>query len=583
MKRFVLSVLALLFCLGSVWGQDGNNLTYYLANFPQRIRLNPAYQPEYRAWVGLPVLSGVSLNYMNSSFGLNDLLQKGGKDSLYVDIDRMYKSLRKRNIISFNNENSVLTVGFRVNSWYATLDVTQKNDFVFRTNKDIFTFLKNGNAGYIGKTTDLGKLGLRASVYDEFAIGLSKQVNSRLTVGVRVKYLLGIANVHMRNSKITVHTQADGNTLELHSKQDIRLSAPVTMTENPVSQGEYIDWDNFDFDLDDFKTSMVLNTKNPGFAMDLGAEYQLNERLKLYASLTDLGFIHWGAKNYRFTQNTRFEWKGADISDIHQNIDDAFDDMIDSLKDNFRLVRGESSYTTMLHTRFYTGAEYEVSRMLSVGGLLQLSMMEKVFYPSLTASANARLLRNVSASLSYTILPGNYVNLGAGVTAKLGPFQLYVATDNLLAANYTATQSAGARFGINMLFGYRPKHRENYSRRIVAPAKISRITVQTITNENFEPDSCEIYEQAEYLVQGENIRPAYYVVLGSFEKQRKALRFKNKIKKYGMEDLQIVLNERGDYRVCTGNYDEPDDARKKVREIRRNYPSLVNPWVLKAK
>ena len=47
------------------------------------------------------------------------------------------------------------------------------------------------------------------------------------------------------------------------------------------------------------------------------------------------------------------------------------------------------------------------------------------------------------------------MNLGAGLTAKLGPFQLYLETDNLLACNYTNTRSANARFGINLLFGHK--------------------------------------------------------------------------------------------------------------------------------
>ena len=47
----------------------------------------------------------------------------------------------------------------------------------------------------------------------------------------------------------------------------------------------------------------------PGFALDLGAEYQFNDKLKFYASVLDLGFIRWGAENYRFTQNATFDWQ----------------------------------------------------------------------------------------------------------------------------------------------------------------------------------------------------------------------------------------------------------------------------------
>ena len=594
MKRLVLAMLAIISCVGTIYGQDGNNVTYYLSNLPQRVRLNPAYQPEYKVWVGLPGLSGISVNYLNSSFGLDDLLQKDGKDSLYVDIDRMYKSLRKRNIISFNNENSLLTVGVKIKSWYATFDVTQKNDFVFRANKDLFTFLKNGNRDYIGKTMDLGKLGLKVSMYDEFALGLSKQLNPKWTIGARVKFLLGIANVDMRNSKISVHTKADGNSLELYSKQDIRLSAPVTIAEN-VPNGGYIDWDDFDFDMDDFEASMVLNTDNPGVALDLGAEYRLNEKIKLYASLTDLGFIHWGAKNYRFTQDTRFDWKGADISNSinsnrpgHKDIDDAFDDMVDSLKDNFRLLRGEGTYTTMLHARFYAGGEYELSRMLTVGGLVQMTMMEKAFYPSLTASANARLLRNFSASLSYTVMPGNYVNLGVGLTAKLGPAQLYVSTDNVMAADYTSTQSLGGRFGINLLFGHkdhkkRKKEQEIVPETIVVPIK----KVQEVEKDSVLKDTVQVPEvlpsaqPEEVMVEGGDLKRPYHIILGSFKSRQRALRFKERLVEKGLEESCIMQNETGMYRVSCISYPEREEAWAKTFEIRKKYPKFNDAWVLR--
>ena len=141
MKRILLVALAILSLGGVVNAQDGNNTSYFLSNLPQRYRLNPAYQPEYKVFVGLPALSGISVNYLNSSFTAEDLLTKF-QDSVYMDIDKFYKSLHKRNYISFNNEISILSVGVRAKSWYGTLDVTQRNDFLFRYNKDIFTFLK---------------------------------------------------------------------------------------------------------------------------------------------------------------------------------------------------------------------------------------------------------------------------------------------------------------------------------------------------------------------------------------------------------------------------------------------------------
>ena len=119
----------------------------------------------------------------------------------------------------------------------------------------------------------------------------------------------------------------------------------------------------------------------------------------------------------------------------------------------------------MVSPKLYLGATYQLNRTFYVGGLFRASLVDKMFIPSLTASVNGRLMRNVSASVSYSITRGSYVNLGAGLTAKLGPFQLYLETDNLLACNYTNTQSANARFGINLLFGHKDHKKKKKSSR----------------------------------------------------------------------------------------------------------------------
>lgn len=590
--------LLILVCVitGFACGQDANGTAYFLPNLPQRVRLNPAYQPEYKVWVGLPALSGISVNYMNTSFGLEDLLVKGKDDSLYVDMDRMYKSLRKHNIIHLGNEISLLTVGVKIKSWYATLDVSVKSDFIFRANKDLFTFLKRGNTPYLGRSMDIGDLGLRLNAYDEFAFGLSKKVNDKLTVGGRAKFLLGIANVTMKNSKISIQSAKDASSLKIRSKQDIRISAPVTFEY--VKDGDYINWDDFDAEMNDFSGSMVLNTKNPGFALDLGAEYKYSDKLTFYASVADLGFIRWGAKNYRFTQNTSFDWQGGDLSssikEDDKPIDDVFDDLIDSLKDNFRLKEGEGAYTTMLRTKMYLGATYQVSKMVNVGGVAELTLMDKVFYPSLTASADVRLLRNVSAAVSYSIMPGNYVNLGAALTAKLGPVQLYASTDNVVGANYTNTQSLNARFGINLLFGHKDKKKKEKKEEtpavetVAVPVKktpeVKRDTVIKDTVLKAEtPEKVVISPVKEELMiegQGEVSKP-YHVIVGSFKSRARAERLKTQMIESGFEDSELFQNEQKMFRVSCVSFGSREEAWAKVFEIRQKYPKFRDAWALK--
>ncbi|MDR1757004.1 MAG: DUF5723 family protein [Culturomica sp.] len=612
-KFYASALLAFLLLTGIANGQDGNNVSYHLSNLPQRVRLNPAYQPEYGVWVGLPVLSGVSVNYLNSSFAVKDLIRKknNGTDSLVFDFDRMYQKLRKHNFIGLTNENSLLTVGVRLkNNWYLTVDATQKNEMLFGIDKGFFTFLKNGNAPYIGQNFSLGGIGLTARAYEEFAVGLSKKVNEKWTFGARAKFLLGVANAQLTKSEVNIDGSGSvqsgpGQTLRLHSKQEIRLTAPVTLSYT-LQEGGYLDWDNIDTDTDDFSSSMVLNSDNPGFALDLGAEYQFNERLKLHASLTDLGFIRWGGAGYRFGQDTTFDWRGADASNSgnkndanYTPLEDVFEDLVDTLKNCFRLKEQSGAYTTLLRSKMYLGASYDLHKLVSVGGLVEMTLMNKTLYPSLTASANARFHRNVSASVAYTVMPGNYVNLGVGITAKLGPVQLYAATDNALGANYTSAKSTSARFGVNLLFGHKDKKKKATSEEIletiVVPVKKQEVappdtvpepeTMKAI-EEFFEPETRETdvllpNVQEETVIGAGEISKPYHVILGSFQNKLRADKLRERLVKMGFNDSVIMQNEQGLHRVSAIAYHTREEAWEKVFDIRDKYSQFYDAWALK--
>mgnify|MGYP000724877152 CR=1 FL=1 len=156
--------------------------------------------------------------------------------------------------------------------------------------------------------------------------------------------------------------------------------------------------------------------------------------------------------------------------------------------------------------------------------MFRASLVDKMFIPSLTASVNGRLMRNVSASVSYSITRGSYVNLGAGLTAKLGPFQLYLETDNLLACNYTNTQSANARFGINLLFGHKDHKKKKKAAEkeplevMIAPVPVKKDTVYKEVAPEVDPVA-PIKEEKVVDTESDLIR-AYYVIVGSFKSKQ---------------------------------------------------------------
>ena len=207
-----------------------------------------------------------------------------------------------------------------------------------------------------------------------------------------------------------------------------------------------------------------------------------------------------------------------------------------------------------------------------------------MFIPSLTASVNGRLMRNVSASVSYSITRGSYVNLGAGLTAKLGPFQLYLETDNLLACNYTNTRSANARFGINLLFGHKDHKKKKKAAEkeplevMIAPVPVKKDTVYKEVAPEVDPVA-PIKEEKVVDTESDSIR-AYYVIVGSFKSKQRAENLRKRLVFMGFKESAILRNENGMYRVTTAPFNTHTDCWNEVFLIRKKYPQFADAWGL---
>ena len=436
-----------------------------MQNVPQSNQLNPAIQPECKVFIGFPGLSSIYFNHSNSSFNYDDIIKDGTglqRDSLVVDINSFHNALKSTNIISNQLDYTFFSLGIRAKKMFFTLDISSKVDTRFGFDKGLISFFKDGNAAYMGRTANLGAIGLEGTAYNEVALGVSKQVTEKLTVGIKAKALLGVANMHMDESDLSVFTSESGDLVQLRSKQLMKVSMPLEITQKTADDGtNYID----DIDIldDDMDANFFSGTNNKGFAFDLGATYQFDERTTFYASVLDIGAIKWN-DSYELYQDATFDWKGGDWSQSgnsndpnYREIEDVMDDLTDSISEAFRFRDNTGSYSKALPTKIYLGGSYELNKRIGFGAVSRTEIYDGKLRPSLTLSANTRVIRNLSASFSYSMVNNSYNNIGVGVAAKLGPFQIYAVSDNILAMNPNTAQLANIRFGMNMMFGCRKK------------------------------------------------------------------------------------------------------------------------------
>lgn len=176
---------------------------------PQRTYLNPALIPQNsKISVGVPVLSSEQFSIRNSGFKYSDLIKHGTDDSLHIDIDNMLGKLSTNNYLSINYNIDLLSVGVVANKNYISFNATEKIDVRFRYPKAFMEFLWKGNGAYLDKEMKFD-FGLDFSHYREYALGFARQLNDKLSVGAKVKYLYGMENFNIKRSDISILTSSE--------------------------------------------------------------------------------------------------------------------------------------------------------------------------------------------------------------------------------------------------------------------------------------------------------------------------------------------------------------------------------------
>jgi len=428
---------------------------YNMEVVPQRMYENPAFMPTYsRVNIGLPIISSEYFNFRNSGFKFSDLVKHGTSDSTAIDVPNMLGKLAKNNYITASYRTDLLSFGFRVKKNYFSFNATEKVDFRFRYTKDFMDLLWKGNGALMDKDLNLD-FGVNMTHYREYGFGFAREINDKLTIGGKLKYLYGMENINTQKSDITLNT-------------DSKYFA-TTAASNLVVNTSGIDSNEFkNFSVGNY----AFKKKNSGVGIDLGGVYKLNKKISFSASVVDLGFIRWkdATTNYQSRDSKgSFYYQGIDAAQFIANpslsIDSALKKLTDSLSKALKIDTVHHSYTTMLSTQIFLGANYAVTEKSNAGFLFYSQVFDKAIHPGIALSYNQRLGRWLCASASYSIYNRSYNNVGLGLALNGGPLQLYVVSDNVLAAFLAKigdkayevvpenAKNVHIHFGINLTFG----------------------------------------------------------------------------------------------------------------------------------
>jgi hypothetical protein len=476
-------ILTLILLVVGVRAAAQNSQVLYFMNLPQNHLINPALRPSNSVYIGLPVVSGINLNINNNYVNFSDVIIKGQpKDSLIsflhpdYNVDKFLSRIKDRNFLEPETMIQLLGLGFSIGKdSYIFLDVNERIDGNIVLPGDLFRLALKGNQEFVGKTIDFSSLRGGLKYYREFGVGFSRNFTDRLRIGIKGKLLFGIAGISIDNRSLGITVNEDYSH-SLDASLAVNMSGPVNVYTDSKNNIDSVSFDDSRFKTRAGITDFFSGKKNIGLGLDIGATFDLTDRIVLSASVTDLGFIRWKKDVTNLKANNHFEFSGLNMLDVvnkTKTIEEVGNDMLDSLKNAFVVSNSKAPFTNCLPFGISFAGSFSLTKYFSLGLLSYSRIIGKQIREALTLSANLNLGNAFSTSIGYTAENQRYDNLGAGVAFRAGVLQFYLLSDRIpivwnrikddnsnfiIPANWN---TFNLRLGMNVVFGNRIKEKSD--------------------------------------------------------------------------------------------------------------------------
>ncbi|WKV13499.1 DUF5723 family protein [Marivirga harenae] len=470
MKKIIYSSLLILFIWNGSKALAQSDMISYGLNktLPQANNLNPAILPDYKFSFGLPGLSGFHINTAQNFTNLELLNTKDEDGSL--NSNNILSAIKRNNRISSNNNINLFHLGIRGLTSYTAVSINTRTTARVSLPREFFQFAVLGNASDELKDglLDLNRFSTKLMGYTEIGVSHGREIlGGKMTAGIRIKYLIGHGYADIKNFDARLRTYGNkdfrGDSLAIDVNQfDIRTAGIAASVSDE------------DFESDDIRSSLL---SNGGFGLDLGATYEFSRKIRFFASLNDLGFINWNSQyaTKLAVPSFQYNFSGIDVVELINGEDISVINDFDSVINDLEIAETtDESFATSLTARIYAGASYQLSRRQTASAILYSELYRGTLIPAFTGMYNFQAGTFFNFAFSATLMNGRVNNFGTGVTLNLVPFQIVLATNDLLSiVNPMQGRAVDFRFGINHTFG-------NVNKGKTRAKKNSKNTIDTI-------------------------------------------------------------------------------------------------------
>ena len=414
--------------------------------------------------------------------------------------------LKDNNKLNVNFSTEILSAGWYKGKNFWSFNIGLRTDIGANLTKNMFTFLNEMETveeNWRNSNYDISGQRLNINAYTEVGLGLSRQINSRLTVGARVKALLGIGNMELKLNKVAMNANLP-NDAEITKWSSESYWSSMTPSQAAQAAQELKDkFNNYhanltvgaelkssfkglelkeeegkdyvtDFDFDSGK----LGIAGYGFGIDLGASYKILDNLTVSASVLDLGFISWSKSSTKIASANPdpIDIKGSTYANmVNPNDPNTVMNAVNQLQNDAqgymdRVTNGDvldydmlqlevsdakESRKSRLASTLVLGAEYGFfNNKLAVGVLSTTRFVQPDALTELTFSANYRPKSWFNVALSYSAIQSAGKSFGLGL--KLGP--VFVGTDYMFLGKNS--NSVNGFVGVSIPLGGRKANKE---------------------------------------------------------------------------------------------------------------------------
>lgn len=461
MKSSILTFF--LFCVMITQAQN-KQILYGFDKIPQGALLNPGQENSYKAHIGFPLLSGVSLNANISGITVADLFRDdaiggfSGTD-FNTKLDKAINDLDDKDYFSINAQIEVISAGYRLNNQdYLSFGFYEELDVFVGLPKDLYVLANEGNAAHLNKVYSASEIAIKAEVLGVLYAGITRRFNNRITGGIRLKLYSGALNVNSSNNQGSLVTRQGADGI-------------YTTTLSGVDAGVYSSGVYDEDNESDVTVGKVLGnsflSKNIGVGIDVGFTYHINEQIELTGSLLDLGFVSYSknVRNRLFNGGYSFSGFGTETIGGIDYIENLEDDFLEKVSDE----ENKESYSVLRPIKLNSSIRYSFGKSRyeanchdirmkdyydnAVGAQLYAVSRPNGLRMAFTGFYERKFAKFLNTKITYTIDDFSASNIGLGISTNIWKVNVYGLVDNVFKLGDIAdANTASLQFGINFIF-----------------------------------------------------------------------------------------------------------------------------------